>query len=130
MERAIDPEIDPAYVTLLTDQPLNFEFKGIPLKTSDLAKFLTAQSGVEMLDCLKCNLFSSLDVPPKWDFGTVPPISMTMEHISGTFARNYLQHFADSRSRSRKDQSPPWSGGICTSERRAAHGVAARRWAA
>lgn len=83
----VDSEIDPAYATLLTDQPLNFEFDGIPIKTPDLAKFLTAQSGVEMLECLKHNFFSDLNVRSKWDVGTVPPMSVTMDHISGTVVR-------------------------------------------
>ena len=83
----VDSEIDPAYATLLTDQPLNFEFDGIPIETPDLAKFLAAQSGVEMLECLRRNFFSDLDVPPKWDVGTVPPISVTMDHFSGTVVR-------------------------------------------
>lgn len=72
---------------MLTDQPLHFEFDGIAVKTPDLAKFLTAQSDVEMLECLRRNFFSDLDVPPKWDVGIVPPISVTMDHFSGTVVR-------------------------------------------
>lgn len=83
----VDSEIDHAYAILLTDQPLHFEFEGIAVETPDLARFLTAQSGVEMLECLKRNFFSGLDVRSKWDVGTVPPISVTMDHISGTVVR-------------------------------------------
>lgn len=83
----VDSEIDPAYAILLTDQPLHFEFDGIAVKTPDLAKFLTAQSDVEMLERLRRNFFSDVDVPPKWDVGIVPPISVTMDHFSGTVVR-------------------------------------------
>lgn len=83
----VDPEMDPAYVKLLTDQPLGFHYQGIPIETPDLAKFLTAQSGVEMLESLKRNFFSDLDVRPKWDVGTVPPVSITVDQIAGVIAR-------------------------------------------
>lgn len=83
----VDSEIDPAYAILLTDQPLHFEFDGIAVKTPGLAKFLTAQSDVEMLECLRRNFFSDLDVPPKWDVGIVPPISVTMDYFSGIVVR-------------------------------------------
>jgi hypothetical protein len=48
----VDPNEDPDYVRLLTDQPLAFDFGGVQIETPDLARFLTAQSGVEMLECL------------------------------------------------------------------------------
>jgi hypothetical protein len=83
----VDSEIDPAYAILLTDQPLHFQFEGIEVQTPDLAKFLTAQSGVEMLECLKRNVFPDLEVPPKWDVGAVPTVSISMDHISGTVVR-------------------------------------------
>lgn len=83
----VDSEIDPAYAILLTDQPLHFQFDGIDVQTPDLAKFLAAQSGTEVLECLKHNFFLDLAVPPKWDVSAVPPISVTMDHISGTIVR-------------------------------------------
>lgn len=83
----VDPKMDPAYVKLLTDQPLGFEYQGVPIETPDLAKFLTAQSGVEMLESLKQNFFSDLDVRPKWDVGTVPPMSISVDQMSGVIAR-------------------------------------------
>src|ERR1700688_3481916 len=45
----VDPDEDPDYVRLLTDIPLSFSDYGLPVETPDLARFLTAQSGVEML---------------------------------------------------------------------------------
>ncbi|HEV2223863.1 MAG TPA: hypothetical protein VGR84_12755 [Candidatus Acidoferrales bacterium] len=80
----VDDRVDPAYAKLLTDQPLTFESAGVLIETPDLARFLAAQSGVEMLECLKRNFFPDLDVPSKWDCGTVPPSSISVEQISGS----------------------------------------------
>lgn len=78
----VDPNEDPDYVRLLTDLPLSFAEYGFPTETPDLAKFLAAQSGVEMLDSLKRNLFPDEDVPRKWEFGTAPPIARYMDQVS------------------------------------------------
>jgi hypothetical protein len=80
----VDPDEDPDYVRLLTDQPLTFSFQGVDVETPDLARFLTAQSGVEMLECLKRNFFPDVDMPPKWEFGTAPPIGIYFDQISGS----------------------------------------------
>jgi hypothetical protein len=53
----VDANEDPDYVRLLTDLPLSFADYGLEVETPDLAGFLTAQSGVEMLECLKRNFF-------------------------------------------------------------------------
>jgi hypothetical protein len=55
----------PDYRRLITDAPLSFAVSGVLLETPDLAKFLAAQSGVEMLDCLKRNFFPDVEVPFK-----------------------------------------------------------------
>lgn len=78
----LDPDEDPSYRRLLTDQPLRFAFRGVPVETPDLARFLTAQSGVEMLDCLKRNFFPGSDVPAKWEFGPAPPVAIYLDQIS------------------------------------------------
>jgi hypothetical protein len=78
----VDPNEDPDYVRLLTDLPLSFAGYGFPTETPDLAKFLTAQSGVEMLDSLKRNFFPNEDVPRKWEFGAAPPIARYVDQIS------------------------------------------------
>src|SRR5215469_17269074 len=44
----VDENEDPDYRRLLTDSPLSFNVSGVRLATPDLARFLTAQSGVEM----------------------------------------------------------------------------------
>jgi hypothetical protein len=80
----VDPNEDPDYVRLLTDLALSFADYGLPVETPDLARFLTAQSGVEMLECLKRNFFPDEDVPLKWEFGVAPPVAQYMGQISLT----------------------------------------------
>src|SRR5260370_27299331 len=63
----VDPTEDPNYARLLTDLPLSFADYGLEVETPDLARFLTAQSGVEMLECLNRNFFPDEDVPLKWE---------------------------------------------------------------
>ncbi len=65
----VDEQEDPDYARLLRDLPLSFAHFGFPIETPDLARFLTAQSGVEMLECLKRNFFPDEDVPLKWEYG-------------------------------------------------------------
>lgn len=78
----VDVDEDPDYARLLTDLPLSFADYGLEVETPDLARFLTAQSGVEMLECLKRNFFPDEDVPLKWEFGEAPPIAQYMDQIS------------------------------------------------
>jgi len=78
----VDPFQDPDYVRLLTDSPLSFADHGLPVATPDLARFLAAQSGVQMLDSLKRNFFPEEDVPRKWEFGEAPAIAHYMDQIS------------------------------------------------
>lgn len=78
----VDPEVDPDYARLLTDEPLTFDCAGVPVETPDLARFLAAQSGVEMLECLKRNFFEDSDAPLKWEFGEPPPIATYLDQIS------------------------------------------------
>lgn len=89
----VDPNEDPDYAKLLTDQPLSFSFQGIPIETPDLARFLTAQSGVEMLECLKRNFFPNEDVPSKWEYGTAPPVAIYFDQISGRLVMRLLSMF-------------------------------------
>lgn len=56
---------DPDYAWLLTSLPLSFAVSGLQVETPDLARFLTAQSGVEMLECLRRNFSPNEDVPLK-----------------------------------------------------------------
>jgi hypothetical protein len=65
----VDEHEDPDYARLLTDSPLSFINYGFPIETPDLARFLTAQSGAEMLECLKRNFFPDENVPLKWEHG-------------------------------------------------------------
>lgn len=51
------------------------------METPDLARFLTAQSGVQMLECLKRNFFPDEEVPAKWEFGVAPPVAQYMDQI-------------------------------------------------
>ncbi len=62
----VDPNEDADYTRLLTDLPLSFADYGVPVETPDFARFLTAQSGVEMLDSLRRNFFPDQEVPSKW----------------------------------------------------------------
>jgi len=78
----IDENEDPDYARLLTSLPLSFVVSGIRVETPDLARFLTAQSGVEMLECLKRNFFPDEDVPLKWEFGVPPRVAQYMEQIA------------------------------------------------
>jgi len=89
----VDPDEDPDYVRLLTDQPLTFSFEGVDIETPNLAKFLTAQSGVEMLECLKRNFFPDVDVPPKWEFGVAPPVATYFDEVSGRFVMRPASEF-------------------------------------
>jgi hypothetical protein len=80
----VDQDEDPDYERLLTDLPLSFAEYGVPVETPDLARFLTAQSGVQMLECLKRNFFPDEEVPAKWEFGVAPPVAQYMDQISLT----------------------------------------------
>ena len=80
----VDENEDPDYRRLMTDSPLSFAVSGVRLATPDLARFLNAQSGVEMLDCLKRNFFPDEEVPVKWEFGVAPPVAQYMDSISLT----------------------------------------------
>ncbi len=82
----VDANEDPDYARLLTDLPLSFADYGIEVETPDLARFLTAQSGVEMLECLRRSFFPDEDVPLKWEFGVAPPVAQYMDQISLTQA--------------------------------------------
>ena len=66
----------------MTDLPLSFGFSGVQLEVPDLARFLTAQSGVEILDCLKRNFFTDEEIPLKWEFGVAPRIAQYLDRIS------------------------------------------------
>jgi hypothetical protein len=89
----VDPKEDPDYVRLLTDKPLTFSFQGNPIQTPDLARFLTAQSGVEMLECLERNFFPDVDVPSKWEHGTAPLVAMYFDQISGVLMTRVVSSF-------------------------------------
>jgi hypothetical protein len=80
----VDQHEDPDYVRLLTDLPLSFADYGVPVETPDLARFLTAQSGVQLLECLKRNFFPDEEVPAKWEFGVPPPVAQYLDQISLT----------------------------------------------
>jgi hypothetical protein len=86
----VDPDEDADYVRLLTDQPLSFSFMGVPIETPDLARFLTAQSGVEMLEFLKRNFFTDADVPLKWELGVAPPVAMYFDQIAGRLVTRFI----------------------------------------
>lgn len=81
----VDENEDPDYARLLTDLPLSFAVSELQVETPDLARFLTAQSGFEMLECLKRNFFPDEDVPLKSEFGVAPPVARYMEQISMTY---------------------------------------------
>ena len=79
----VDENEDPDYARLLTDLPLSFHHYGFPIETPDLARFLTAQSGAEMLESLKRNFFPDEDVPLKWEHGGDPRVNQYyMDQIS------------------------------------------------
>jgi hypothetical protein len=78
----VDEDEDSDYTRLLTDLPLSFTVGGLKIETPDLARFLTGQSGVEMLDCLKRNFFPHEDVPLKWEFGEAPPVAQYMDQVA------------------------------------------------
>jgi len=80
----VDEHEDPDYRRLMTDSPLSFVVSGVRLETPDLARFLAAQSGVEMLDCLKRHFLPDEEVPLKWEFGVAPPIAQYMDRITLT----------------------------------------------
>ncbi len=95
----VDPNEDPDYVRLLTDQPLTFNIEGVDIQTPDLARFLTAQSGVQMLECLKRNFFPDADVPSKWEFGAVPPIATYFDQVSGRLVMRLASAFPSAEMR-------------------------------
>jgi len=95
----VDPSEDTDYVRLLTNQPLTFSFQGVPIETPDLARFLTAQSGVEMLECLKRNFFPDVDVPSKCEHGTAPPVAMYFDQISGMLVTRIVSSFPSAEMR-------------------------------
>jgi hypothetical protein len=95
----VDPTVDSYYARLLTDQPLQLEVQGVPVATPDLARFLAAQSGVEMLDCLKRHFFPDLDVAQKWNVGTLPSAWIALDQISGRIATMIPTSFGDRRRR-------------------------------
>lgn len=78
----VDEHEDPDYVRLLTDLPLSFTFSEVQVQTPDLARFLTAQSGVEMLECMKRNFFPKDEIPLKWEYGEPPNVARYMEQIT------------------------------------------------
>ena len=78
----VDEHEDPDYVRLLTDLPLSFTFSGVQVETPDLARFLTAQSGVEMLECLKRSFFPDEEIPLKWEYGQPPRVARYVEQIT------------------------------------------------
>lgn len=80
----VDPDEDLDYARLLTDAPISFANYGVPVDTPDLARFLTAQSGIQMLDCLRRNFFPDEDAPSKWEFGVAPQIAQYMDEVSLT----------------------------------------------
>ena len=83
----VDEHENPDYVRLLTDLPLHLIRDEVEIETPDLARFLAAQSGVEMLDCLRRNFFPDFDVPSKWECGTAPPVATYLDEISLTAGR-------------------------------------------
>ena len=85
----LDPKEDADYSRLLTDEPLTFHHHGIPIETPDLARFHAAQSGVEMLSCLKHNFFPDYEMPTKWEHGEPPRGTITLysDEISATLMR-------------------------------------------
>jgi len=83
----VDEHENPDYVRLLTDLPLHLIRDKVEIETPDLARFLAAQSGIEMLDCLGRNFFPDFEVPSKWEFGTPPPIATYLDEISLTGGR-------------------------------------------
>jgi hypothetical protein len=95
----VDPVEDADYVRLLTDQPLTFSFQGVLIETPDLARFLTAQSSVEMLECLKRNFFHDAEVPPKWEYGTAPLVAMYFDQISGMVVTRLVSSFPRAQMR-------------------------------
>ena len=94
----VDPFEDPNYIRLTTDTPLKFEFEGKPVKYPDLARFLTAQSGLEMLQCLKRNFFPDYDIPSKWEHGVARASAHYIDLVSLTIPR-VLSPFPKSKVR-------------------------------
>jgi hypothetical protein len=95
----VDPNEDADYVRLITNQPLTFSFQGTRIETPDLARFLAAQSGVEMLECLKRNFFPDAEVPSKWEFGPAPPIAMYFDQISGALVTRLVSVLPSAKMR-------------------------------
>lgn len=93
----VDPDEDPDYVRLLLDQPLTFSFGGAKIKTPDLARFMAAQSGVEMLECLRRNFFPDSDSCSKWECGApsdavyFDQISVKRTRVASAFPRADIQ---------------------------------------
>lgn len=90
----VDPEEDADYRRLLTNESLTFRYGDVPLKTPDLARFLAAQSGVEMLACLERDFFSDLELPPKWEFGSgTTGFSLCIDHIAASVVTGVVYTF-------------------------------------
>jgi|SRR5689334_862928 len=69
----LDPEPDPDYVKLITEVPLILQAGGAAIETPNLAKYVAAESGVELLDSLKRNYFPEPPIPVKWEQGDALP---------------------------------------------------------
>jgi hypothetical protein len=78
---------------------LSFDLQGIPVETPDLARFLTAQSGVEMLECLKRNFFADVEVPLKWEFGVALPIATYFDQFSCRLEMRFASVFPSAEMR-------------------------------
>jgi hypothetical protein len=78
----VDPNEDRDYVRLRSDAPISFTSGGVRVDTPDLARYLVAQSGVELLECLKLNFFHDYELPPAWECGAAAHNSVYMDQIS------------------------------------------------
>jgi len=54
----VDPELPANYVALIDSQPVKFWHNGVPLDSVNIAKWMVAQSGVELLKSIEDNFNS------------------------------------------------------------------------
>lgn len=93
----LDQSEDSDYASLLLDRPLRFDLEAgpligkVPIETPNLARFLAAQAGVEMLECLKRNFFPECEVPLKWEYGVPDPgVQWYLDKISAEMVESLV----------------------------------------
>lgn len=111
----VDANEDPGYVALQEGVPLRFISAGSTLPMPDLARYSTAQSGVELLKCI-CDAFGHrfrkpMEAPLKWEAPAPPGASVTLTHADAVTLEAYrgfvVPPFPATEVKVRRREDPP-----------------------